>query len=176
MERTVDIILAFSNALWRLLAEASKKHGLSPLQGQIALYLAKRGEASVTQIARELAVSISTASESLKSLARMGYVEAARGDDRRVKVVKLTEAGRGVAREISRIYDALAAAVAGLNYAERALLHMLFAKIIGELIDRGLVETPRTCIGCPFFDGESYICRLAERPLRRAAARATTSA
>ncbi|AAL64360.1 transcriptional regulator, conjectural [Pyrobaculum aerophilum str. IM2] len=172
MERTVDIILAFSNALWRLLAEASKKHGLSPLQGQIALYLAKRGEASVTQIARELAVSISTASESLKSMIKLGYVEVARGRDKRVKVVRLTEAGRRAAEEISSIYDALSVVVSRLNYAERALLHMLYAKIVGELIDKGLIETPRACVGCQFLDkaGELYICRLAERPLGRATA------
>ena len=62
----------------------------------------------------------------MKYVARLGYVEAVKRSDERIEVVRLTEAAEGISGQ----RGALAVVISRLNHAERALFHILYAKIL----------------------------------------------
>lgn len=77
-----------------------------PRSGVTVLHLiTKCGPVSLTDIAAHLRVDLSVASRQVSTLADAGYVvRTVDADDRRVRTVELTEAGRGLAAEASEQY------------------------------------------------------------------------
>ncbi len=71
--------------------------GLGPGQPKVLTYLAVRGPSSQREIAEFFDNDPGTISRMLDSLERGGFVSAAPGRDRRVKMVSLTEKGRDAA-------------------------------------------------------------------------------
>lgn len=80
-----------------------------PRSGVAVLHLlTKCGPASLTDVAAHLRVDLSVASRQVSTLADAGYVvRTVDAEDRRVRTVELTEAGRALAAEASAAYTSL---------------------------------------------------------------------
>ena len=70
--------------------------GLRSTQFPILLALALGGSSPLTRLAEMLAMDRTTLTRNLRPLEARGWVKAMAGDDRRTRMVALTEAGRAV--------------------------------------------------------------------------------
>lgn len=110
-EPAVALITALQS-LSRAQREAAARiaHELSwPRSGITVLHLLTAcGPTSLTDIAAHLRVDLSVASRQVSTLADGGYVvRTVDADDRRVRTIELTDAGRELAAEASRQYTAV---------------------------------------------------------------------
>lgn len=83
-----------SNALTRIYDDALRPIGLRITQFSLLRGLARLGEATLTQLAAELAVDRTTMSRNSKVLIERGWVDIVSADDKREKVLVLSNAGR----------------------------------------------------------------------------------
>lgn len=126
--------------------------GLSPTQGVILNRLARSGVGRVSELARELAVSLPTVSDAVAVLVSKGYVEKRRaGNDGRALLLHLTREGRAVASRTSHWPDFLSTAADALNDQEQLAFHRGLVKMIRTLQDRGEIEVARMCVSCAYF-------------------------
>ncbi|HEU4799259.1 MAG TPA: MarR family winged helix-turn-helix transcriptional regulator [Gemmatimonadales bacterium] len=126
---------------------------LTPTQGAILAVLARRGEAvRPGAIARELAVTAPTVSDSVKVLAAKGLLQVRRAaDDSRARAITLTDRGRRAARQTRELPEAMAQAAAALNLDEQAALLKALMTMIRELQVTGKLPAARMCVTCRFF-------------------------
>jgi len=78
----------------QLYDELLKPLDLYSTQFTLLVAISAAGSAPMTPIARELAMDRTTLARNLEPLVRQGFVEVSPGKDQRVRMVKLTEAGR----------------------------------------------------------------------------------
>jgi DNA-binding MarR family transcriptional regulator len=155
--------------LWR----EAYAHGLSPTQTQLVLHLAgKVRPPRVTALAAEFDVSLATISDALAALRRKGLVER-RADpaDRRGSAFALTEAGRGLAADLSRWYAPVVDALGGESEADKAATLRLLLDLVGRLAAVGALAVANTCVTCRFFARDVHAdpdhphhCRLLDTP------------
>lgn len=130
------------------------ERGLTPTQGQILTLLRARGSRALrlTQVARELAISPPTASDSVRALVEKGLIRKGRAkDDARAVALELTTAGRNEAERAATWPGFLQAAVDALSVREQEDFLIGLIKIIGVLIDRGQIPMQRMCVICRHF-------------------------
>lgn len=144
------IAVALRHHAWR----RETPRGLTPTQAQIVATLRAGPPAGlrVSEIAERLAVTAPTASDAVAALERKGLVER-RGaaDDRRARLVSLTDAGRSHAEASVGWPDFLASAVDALDPSEQRALLRSLVKLIRTLQVRGQIPVARMCVGCRFF-------------------------
>lgn len=130
---------------------AATSHRLSPLQAELLLTL--HGGVPpvplVGQLAREMAVSQPTATDSIRSLERKGLLER-RPDpvDGRRSLVELTAAGAALADQLAASERDLSAATAGLGTDRREQLLEGLLELVAAFVDDGVVDVARTCTTC----------------------------
>ena len=145
--------------------------GLTPLQADLLLTLAD-GEPptpAVGLLARELAVTQPTVTDSLRALERKALVQRRRhpADARRVTVT-LTPAGEDLVREIAAGDQELIQAVAELPRSSQEALLEHTLTVISALVSTGFISVARTCLTCRFHEsgaGDGHYCRLLNMPL-----------
>lgn len=132
--------------------------GLTPTQSQIlAIVAGATGPASLTTVARQMAITLATASDAVAALEAKGLVRKETADaDRRAMVICLTRAGARLARQTARWPGAMLEAVEALPTQEQAALLRGLIGIIRELQERGQVPTARMCVGCTYFRPHEY--------------------
>lgn len=171
-ERPAALAVKIATALDRLARArrglrqiAATRHGVTLLQADLLAVLAESPASppAVGRLARDAAVRQPTATDSLRALAAKGLVEQCRdpADRRRVNVA-LTPAGRDVVAPLRGVDGDLAAAISALPLAvQEAALEALVA-VIARLVDRGAVDTARTCLTCRFHRpaGRAHHCSL----------------
>lgn len=174
-EAIVAAIERLSRALRSLLQDAVSRRGLSPIQGQILLFLDTHepGLAHVAHLAREFELTPATVSDSVSSLEAKGLLRRERVPiDARMSTLRLTESGRTLARELSTWTEPLRQAIAGADVGaqEGALLFLM--GLIERMQHQGLVTMARMCFTCRFFrrdahpgDAAPHHCALLDRPL-----------
>lgn len=126
--------------------------GLSPLQGQLLVFVAERGPRTLGELAADAAVRAPTASEAVARLEAKGLVRKLPDprDRRRVRVAA-TARGRRVAGRCRAWPELLATAVDTLAEVERGELLRLLTRMIGELQQRGAIPLQRMCASCVHF-------------------------
>lgn len=142
--------LALREQAWR---DAGPR-GLNPTQAQSLMTLARVGAAGarLSTVADHLGVSAPTASDSLAALAKKGLVEKRPDpEDRRARVLTLTEEGRRIARELAEWPDLLLETVDVLSAEEEGVLLRSLLKMIRELQVRGRIAPSRMCVTCRYF-------------------------
>jgi DNA-binding MarR family transcriptional regulator len=108
------------------------------------MFLERRGEIIMSEIADYVNVSMSTATGIVDRLVKNGYIERNRSDsDRRVVMIRLTEKGKSLAGQIKNLgthyFDLISNA---LTEEERAFLFTIIAKIISA-INKETLLTPQ---------------------------------
>ena len=112
-------------------------YDVTPVQSHVLLYLAHQGDLAVNQreLEKELHLKPSTVNGIVDRLEAKGYVSRRPSpQDGRVRLVSLTEAGRGKVGEFRTVLDETERRqTAGLSAQERAQLEKLLAHIIANL-------------------------------------------
>jgi DNA-binding MarR family transcriptional regulator len=179
--RIVAAAERLGTALDRLLREASRAEGLSPLQARVLVLLLQRGRDAprAGALARAFDVTAPTLSDAVSALASRSLVrrEPAAGGDARAVATRLTPRGRAVARRLARWADPARARLGGSREKREQALAALLAWIAALQHD-GLVSVARLCLTCRFFRPDAHPgavlrhhCALLGLPLGDAALR-----
>lgn len=182
--RLADAFERLGHGLRSLAQRTARERGLSPLQQQAVLALARQPTArrEVAALAAEFDVTTPTMSDAVGALERKGLVRRSPGADGRRRLLTLTGEGETVARGLADWDGPLLEALGRLPVVDRATtLHSLL-RLIADLQRRGVVSVARTCTSCRFFGAdvhpdpvEPHHCNLLHAPLRLAELRTDCS-
>lgn len=142
--------LAMKSRTWR----RQGRKGVGPLQVQVLTYLRSCPDqaATVSTIARELAVKLPTASEVIRTLSEKGLVcRRQKEADHRIVKVHLTARGAKAGKVESGWPEILAAATKQLSAQEQVGLLTALAKLIRVLQQQGEIPVARMCMSCEHF-------------------------
>jgi DNA-binding MarR family transcriptional regulator len=134
--------------------QARGRSGLTPTQAQIlsVLRVAEPEALTLRALARELAVSSATASESLDSLVGKGLAVRGRSKrDARALAVRLTDQGRREVEAHRSGTQPLLDAAADLEEAEQAALLRGLTRMIHKLEEEKRIAPARMCVSCRHF-------------------------
>jgi DNA-binding MarR family transcriptional regulator len=153
-ERVAQALERIATALRSDAWETALARGLTPTQARVLGYLRFRGArgARVSEVAKALAVSTATASESTDALVRKGLVRKARlPEDGRARLLLLTSSGRREADRLAGWPEFLLKAVRALPEPEQASFLRVLLKTIRELQEAGRIPVSRMCVTCAYF-------------------------
>jgi DNA-binding MarR family transcriptional regulator len=142
--------LAMKSRTWR----RQGRQGVGPLQVQVLNYLRTRPNqmATVSTIARELAVKLPTASEVIRTLEQKRLVRRRRKEvDNRIVTVHLTALGAKAGKVSNGWPEILAAATKHLSTQEQVGLLTTLGKLIRALQLEGEISEARMCVSCDHF-------------------------
>jgi len=142
--------LAMKSRTWR----RQGRKGVGPLQVQVLTYLRSCHDqaATVSTIARELAVKLPTASEVIRTLSEKGLVRRRQKEaDHRIVKVHLTARGEKAGKIESGWPEILAAATKQLSPQEQVSLLTALVKLIRVLQQQGEIPVARMCVSCQHF-------------------------
>ncbi len=151
----------------------NKKHGLSPLQIQILLFLHFQVDErkNVSQLALEFNVTKATISEAVRILEKKGYLVKKRNpDDARNIMLQLTPAGKETVPEMSLFANELRQCVLDFDDGVQETLLITLLELINQLQENGHISMQRMCFSCRYFvrqaDIPPYYCQLLNKPLK----------
>lgn len=145
------------------------KDGITPTQGQIIALLANRFPhgAQVSELAREIAVSIPTVSDAINSLVTKKYVRKTRSpEDARVVRVELAAAGTKASGTFMTWPDELLLGIDELTAEEQGIMLRVMVKLLHNLEINGRIPLVRMCPTCVYFrpgdqeTGRAHYCTL----------------
>lgn len=102
-----------ARALTQSYDTALKPAGITAPQFSLLTALARQGPVSLSDLATALGMDRTTLTRNLKPLQRDGLVASAQGDDRRVRLLTLTRAGRIRLSDAEPLWRAVQSKVAG---------------------------------------------------------------
>lgn len=154
VEGLIKIGLVLKNRSW----QGAELQGVTPTQSQIlAILYAQPQMTRLSEIAKRLAVSAPTASESVTTLVEKGLIEKKQSlNDRRAVILSLTHAGHERAAKASRWSDFLLNAVDSLSQEEQKFLFKALIKVIQSLQEQGMISASRMCVTCQYFRPNRY--------------------
>ncbi len=151
-----------SMALKHQARQDAGESGLSPTQSQILTIIAD-GPRRPSEVAAQMAISLPTVSESVRTLVDKGLVKKVRDErDARATVLHLTARGRRAASAIMGWPDFLATAVEAMSPMEQEVFFTGLIKMIRLLQERGQIPVSGMCVSCTHFRPHMY--ENAERP------------
>jgi DNA-binding MarR family transcriptional regulator len=128
--------------------------GLNPTQTHVLTFITGRGEKGVRvgAIATQLGVAQPTATDSIASLVRKGFLtKAPDPEDTRAVTVRVTRVGRDIVRGIGLAITATERALETLSIREQTELLRLVIKTIRALQVAGAIAPQRMCVTCGYF-------------------------
>ena len=162
--------LVMRHESWR----AAGRRGLTPTQAQILSILGgSSSPIGLKEVARQMAITMGTASEALSTLVTKGLVHKATSEtDGRAIVLALTRSGAREAATANRWPASMVDAIDALPEQERAGLLRGLIGMIRTLQEQGSVPTARMCVGCTYFrpneypsDPKAHHCMLIDAPI-----------
>lgn len=131
-----SLIKQIHDSLEKQANNAMRPHGLTMSQFGVLLTLnAEGGSMSLKELERALRLAQSTTAGIVSRLEQKGMLEAL-GDpgDKRMKLVRITEAGRGCCQEAEvNMTQAEETILSGLTDTERSIFHTLLLKVRDNL-------------------------------------------
>lgn len=172
--RLADAIERLGHGMRSLAQRSARAQGLTPLQQQVVLALARQPAVrrEVNTLAAAFDVSTPTMSEAVGTLERKHLLLRSPRADGRRRLLTLTDAGEAVAVELASWNEPLLSALANLPMDDRVTtLHSLL-RLIADLQRRGVIGVARTCTTCRFFTRDAHAdpvaphrCELLRAPL-----------
>lgn len=153
--------------------QASAQVGLNPTQARVLELLATQsGPPQISWLARQLGVSLASASDTTQALVARGLVVKTRAlHDARAVEVRLTPAGREVLDQLDGSTRAAEVAFARLRPDDQEQLYRGMLSLLSLLIRQGDFPVQRMCPECRFLrhvgSGEqpAFVCELVGQPL-----------
>jgi DNA-binding MarR family transcriptional regulator len=152
--RIVDALGRLGMALRQEAWQACEAAGLTPTQASIlgAVLQAARRAPTATQVARQLGVTLQTASVAIHALVAKGLLQrVADRDDGRAIRLHLTPAGSSLARSMRSWPEALRPSIDALGAGPQAALLAALVRMLHDLDRDGRLSTPGMCISCRHF-------------------------
>ena len=148
------LALVMRHESWR----SAGRRGLTPTQAQILSILAGSAHPiGLKEVARQMAITLGTASEAITTLVSKGLVRKAMSEsDGRAIVLTLTKPGVREATTAAAWPPSLVEAIDALPESERAGLLRGLIGMIRTLQEQGAVPTARMCVGCTYFRPNEY--------------------
>ncbi len=136
----------------------AKEAGLTATQLAVLTLLEGRPEGmGVGDIARHLLVTQPTATDTILTLERKGYVAKLASDaDRRASLVQLTAAGAALHSLAEGGRGSVSEAVATLAEGQKRALFEALITLIRGLQEAGAIPLQRMCISCQYFRPHSH--------------------
>lgn len=128
-----ELLLQVAVAMERLVATATGHEGLTSIEGRALRCL--RDRVPQHELAAMLGCDAARVSGVVRRLQAKGLVRQSVGDDRRVRLVTLTDAGRGVLERIGAELNARSPIVHRLDSDGRSELHALLRRLIPDPLD-----------------------------------------
>jgi DNA-binding MarR family transcriptional regulator len=131
VDRIVEAILYLYTEARRATKELARQHGLTGPQITVVKMLEGLGELSLSALSARMSAKNSTVTGIVDRMERDGWVVRERStEDRRVVLLRLTDAGRRLAREVPvTSMEIFANALRSLNATERDQLRRLLRKL-----------------------------------------------
>jgi DNA-binding MarR family transcriptional regulator len=165
------LAVTWHKSLW----DVAYVHDLSATQAQMLLYLSslERKGVSMSELARRFGLSLPTVSDAVRSLIDKGLVEQRRApQDGRVRLVRLTRAGRHRAQHLQRWTDTLQQQIAALDPSTKGVFLSCLLDLIAHMQRSGLISFTQQCHTCLYFQPHRYHdpaaphhCGLMNQPL-----------
>lgn len=172
--RLADALGRLEHGMRALAQRSARGHGLSPLQQQIVLALAKQpaNRREVSVLAAEFDVTRPTMSDAVSALERKELVMRSPSADGRRRLLTLTSNGDDFVCQLEMWDGPLLEALSELPIKDRATtLHSLL-HVIANLQRKGAISVARICTTCRFFEPDAYSdpvaphhCHLLRAPL-----------
>ena len=138
MEGIFRQYLAVYRPLITRLNQLLEPHGLSYSLWQVIFYIEREGPSTLVEISNYYGVEKPSITRRVHRLEEQDLVEQIPGQDRRVKVIRLTEAGDSVYRECRVKISGLEREVMeGIGKGEQELLHRLLPEVRKNLMRKG---------------------------------------
>jgi DNA-binding MarR family transcriptional regulator len=176
-DRLLAVVERLAQARRAHAQRTATKHGLSPLQVDLITALRKPPPPAhrTGSLATEFDVSAPTATDAIAALRRKGFVvESSDPVDARRKSLALTRDGERLADALDRERTDLLAALEGLPSTAKATSLATLLQLLGEFVDRGIVQVDRSCMTCRFHRparSAAGYCNLLETALTNATLR-----
>jgi DNA-binding MarR family transcriptional regulator len=180
VDRLTMALLRIGQATRTAGLEEARAVGLTPVQAQTLLWVARTKSFATTVggLARHLGATHASTVGVVDALVARGLVQRRPGArDRRVTLLRLTEAGEETCRRLERWGHLLAEALRPLPAVERAALEGGLGAVIWSLRAAGFLDVAEPCRGCAFFEenaapgsAEPHHCRLIDGFLSEAEA------
>ncbi len=158
------LCLAQKNILW----EQGYKYSLSPTQIEILFAISSYTKPiTVSYLAREMAITKPTISDSVYALEKKGLIKKIPMKDRRKVGLKITSKGKTIIKAIRRKNPLLNIIKERLNNQEKASLFPPLLKITSALKDNGYLQIVRSCPYCGnlIYKNKAYLCTISKKNL-----------
>jgi len=131
LDRIVETIVYLTTESRRLARESAAAHGLTATQVSVMKLLDAIGDLSLSSLSVRIGANNSTVTGVIDRMERDGLVARERSiDDRRVWLIRLTPAGRRLARDLEvSPWEVLAGAIGALSGREKSQLLTLLGKL-----------------------------------------------
>jgi DNA-binding MarR family transcriptional regulator len=135
VDRIVETGIYLNTESRRLAREQCAKHGITATQLNVIKLLQAVGDLSLSELSKRMAATNSTVTGIIDRMVAADLVAREQSaDDRRVWKIRLTDAGRGLARRIEVApWDLLRAALAALPRAELDALVATMSKVAAHV-------------------------------------------
>jgi len=153
---------------------AGEAASLTPTQGDALRLLADRPSGlRLTELAGQLSVRASTASDAVSTLVAKGLVARA-PDPENARAVRISLTPSGM-QMLGHVPEGFLTIVDMLSDADAEALHAIVLRTIARLQKTGRIAPQRLCVTCRYFVSEAsaeppggHFCRLVNQPLRPA--------
>jgi len=166
-------LLRLSQAVKTMTTSEASEVGLTPVQAQSLLFVryTKPFLASVGRLAEALGVTHVTAIGVIDGLVGRGLIRKTTSpDDRRVTLLRLTDAGEELCQRLGSFGRSLERALSVLEPTELEMLERGLGALIWSLREAGVLHVAEPCRGCVHFEEnaapgtpEPHRCRLIQR-------------
>src|SRR5262245_28074391 len=135
LDRIVEAIIFLNTESRRLARESCARFGITATQLNVIKMLAEIGDLSLSRLSAVIGANNSTVTGIVDRMERDGLVKREHSDDdRRVWMIRLTDRGKKMARDIDIApWDALREVVMRLDEKERERLLSILSKVAGEV-------------------------------------------
>lgn len=160
---------AFRVHLW----QESQKHGLSPIQIKLLLFVQSHElqHNKISYLASEFNLTKATVSDSVKSLIQKNLLEKIQDvSDSRSFALKTTKEGLKLAIQLNEFGNTVRNPVASLPSVDKLSLWRSLLDIISTLQENGAITLQRMCLTCNHYDFHSnhHHCKLLGKRLAAA--------
>lgn len=172
-DRLVAAFAKVALAARQALRRRAAGEGLSAIQAQILVFLEREGPMEVGALARRIALTAPTVSDSIAALERRSLLRRLpHPEDRRRVRVRPTTRGARLARSLALWPEYLGGCIEALSEEEKRTLFRLLTRMILVFIEEGVVQEARMCVTCAYFRPHAHRdprrphhCALVDRPL-----------
>lgn len=172
-ERLAAALAKVSLAARHELRRAAAREGLSAVQAQVLIVLAREGPLEMGDLAGRLGLTAPTVTDAVAALERRGLVRRQEDpQDRRRVLVRAAARGRQLGAEMSLWPDLFREAIGALAPGEKKVLFRFLVRLIVSLVRKGVVQNARMCATCTYFRPKvradrryPHHCALADVPL-----------